>query len=117
MLTRIGTASFAWSAGLGRLFAAIYPRNLDKATDPVNEVFNAYSTRPENGGSVGYTHIFTPTLVNEFNPGYGFGPAIFQAANVAAAKAASPFLCVGAGLSPIFGSGANWPHGSDTTSW
>jgi hypothetical protein len=86
-------------------------------TDPVNKVFNAYSTQPENGASIGYTHIFAPTLVNEFNPGYSFGSAIFQPTNPAAARAASPFLFVGAGLSPIFGCGVCWPEGSNTTTW
>jgi hypothetical protein len=88
-------------------------------TDPVNSVFNAYSKQPANGVSVGYTHIFSTSLVNEFNPGYDWSSQIFQPTDYAAAKAAFPFVFVasGLGLSPIFGHGRSWPQGDNSTQW
>lgn len=86
-------------------------------TDPVNPVFNAYSSQPATGASIGYTHIFTPNLVNEFNPGYNWISQIFQPTNYAAAKAAFPFVFAGGSLSPIFGNGGAWPEGNSSTEW
>ncbi len=85
--------------------------------DPVNQVFDVYAPQLENGASIGYTHIFAPNLVNEFNPGYSWDSWIFKPNNFAAAKAASPFMFGGAGLSPIFGDGRLWPQGDNATTW
>jgi hypothetical protein len=38
-------------------------------TDPIDPIFNSYSPQPQRTLVVGYTHIFSPTLVNQFNPG------------------------------------------------
>src|ERR1039457_99730 len=38
-------------------------------TDPINPIFNAYSPQPQRTLVIGYTRIFTPNLVNQFNPG------------------------------------------------
>ena len=38
-------------------------------TDPINPIFNSYSPQPQYTLVAGYTHIFRPNLVNQFNPG------------------------------------------------
>ncbi len=38
-------------------------------TDPINSIFNSYSPQPQRTLVVGYTHIFSTNLVNQFNPG------------------------------------------------
>jgi len=86
-------------------------------TDPVNQVFNAYSKQPADSVSIGYTHIFAPDLVNEFNPGFNWMSQLFQPTNYTAARAAFPFVFAGDGLSPIYGNGGAWPQGNSSTEW
>ena len=50
-------------------------------TDPINPLFNAVSPQPLYSFAAGYTHVFSPHLVNYFNPAFSwyeslFGPAI-----------------------------------------
>ncbi len=85
--------------------------------DPVSPIFNVNSPQLENWGSIGYTHVFSPNLVNEFNPGYNWDSWIFQPADFAAARKASPFEFGGAGLSDIFGFGNAASTGDKITSW
>jgi hypothetical protein len=88
-------------------------------TDPVNSVFNAYSSQPQSTAAIGYTHIFSPTIVNEFNPGVYWYSAIFEPTNFAAANAASPieFAGGGAGFTNIYGAGTAWPQGRNVTDY
>jgi hypothetical protein len=70
-------------------------------TDPINPLFNSISSQPLYSLAVGYTHVFSPKLVNYFNPAFSwyeslFGPADFQ-------KTLSAFPIV------LQGSGANAP--------
>jgi hypothetical protein len=49
-------------------------------TDPINPLFNALSPQPLYSFAAGYTHVFSPKLVNYFNPAFSwyeslFGPA------------------------------------------
>lgn len=85
-------------------------------TDAVNPVFNAFSTQPQNGLSVGYTHVFSPTLVNEFNPGYYWYSALFQPTSFPAALKASPFEFSGP-FTPIYGDARDWPQGRNVLDW
>ncbi len=52
-------------------------------TDPINSIFNSYSPQPQRTLVVGYTHIFSPTLVNQFNPGADWYSSIFEPNNYA----------------------------------
>jgi hypothetical protein len=70
-------------------------------TDPINPLFDSISPQPLYSLAVGYSHVFSPHIVNYFNPGFSwyeslFGPADFQ-------KALSAFPIV------LQGSGANAP--------
>jgi Carboxypeptidase regulatory-like domain len=62
--------------------------------DPINPAFNAVSHQPQNEGQLNYTHIFSPTVVNNFIFSDLWYSAIFQSTNVSAANAAFPeILC------------------------
>ena len=50
-------------------------------TDPINSIFNAFSPQPQRTLVVGYTHLFSPTLVNQFNPGASWYSSIFEPNN------------------------------------
>ena len=70
-------------------------------TDPINPLFNAISPQPLYSFASGYTHVFSPKLVNYFNPAFSwyeslFGPSDFQ-------KTLDAFPIV------LQGSGANAP--------
>lgn len=70
-------------------------------TDPINPVFNALSPQPLYSFASGYTRVFSPRLVNYFNPAFSwyeslFGPPDFQ-------KTIDAFPIV------LRGSGANAP--------
>jgi hypothetical protein len=86
-------------------------------TDAVNPVFDAFSTQPQNGAAVGWTHIFGPNLVNDFNPGYYWYSAIFSNNSLTAAKAASPYEFTGGSFSPIYGDARDWPQGRNVTNY
>ena len=98
--------AFSWEKGVQATY-----------TDPVNPVFNAYSTQPIVVASVGYTHTFRPTLVNDFDPGFFWYSYIFQPTDFAKARTASPFEFWGGNFTPIYGSAPAWPQGRDTTNW
>src|SRR5713226_849628 len=70
-------------------------------TDPINPLFNAISPQPLYSFASGYTRVFSPRLVNYFNPAFSwyeslFGPSDFQ-------KTLDAFPIV------LRGSGANAP--------
>ncbi len=50
-------------------------------TDPINSIFNSYSPQPQYTLVAGYTHIFRPNLVNQFNPGASWYSSIFEPNN------------------------------------
>ena len=83
----------------------------------MNSAFNAYSTQPSNGAAIGWTHVFGPHLVNDFNPGYAWYSAIFEPTSFPEARAASPFQFDDGGFTDIFGSSYYWPEGRNVTNW
>jgi outer membrane receptor protein involved in Fe transport len=62
--------------------------------DPIDPAFNAISHQPQDEGQLNYTHIFSPTVANNFIFSDLWYSAIFQSTNVANANAAFPeILC------------------------
>ena len=46
-------------------------------TDGINPIFNSYSPQPQRTLVLGYTHLFTANLVNQFNPGASWYSSLF----------------------------------------
>jgi Carboxypeptidase regulatory-like domain len=93
--------------------------------DPIDSVFNAVSHQPQNEGQLNYTHIFTPTVVNNFIFSYLWYSAIFESTNVKAANAAFPIIlcsadtsmsCLGA-VGGFFPLNFYFPQGRDVAQW
>ena len=61
-------------------------------TDPINALFNSYSPQPQRTVVLGYTHIFNPTLVNQFNPGADWYLSIFEPNNYAQVEQKFPIM-------------------------
>ena len=70
-------------------------------TDPINPLFNAVSPQPLYSFAAGYTHIFSPKLVNYFNPAFSWYESLFGPANLHATLAAFPIVLQGSGATPI----------------
>jgi hypothetical protein len=90
-------------------------------TDPINSIFNAYSPQPQRTAVLGITHLFTPSLVNQFNPGVSWYSSVFEPLNydqvqqqfpivLASGSDSVPFTTIG-GLDNTF------PQGRKVTQW
>jgi Carboxypeptidase regulatory-like domain/TonB-dependent Receptor Plug Domain len=97
-------------------------------TDPINSAFDTFSIQPQNEGQVNYTHIFSPTVVNNF-----IGSVLWYQALFGAVNSSSPALSlipgnlafVDGSLSNLgfgsgqggFASGFEFPQGRSVTQW
>ena len=90
-------------------------------TDPINAIFNSYSPQPQRTLVAGYTHIFSPNLVNQFNPGASWYSSIFEPYNFAQVRQAFPImLAAGSNNAPFTTIGGNdntYPQGRKVTQW
>jgi len=90
-------------------------------TDPINPIFNAFSPQPQRTLVLGYTHIFTPNLVNQINPGASWYASIFEPNNFAAVQQQFPIvLAAGSSNLPFTTVGGNdqtYPQGRKVTQW
>ena len=90
-------------------------------TDPINAMFNSYSPQPQRTLVAGYTHVFNPNLVNQFNPGASWYSSIFEPMNFAQVTAAFPIvLAAGSNNAPFTTVGGNdntYPQGRNVTQW
>src|SRR5271157_132470 len=90
-------------------------------TDPINSIFNSYSPQPQRTLVVGYTHVFSPSLVNQFNPGASWYSSIFEPNNFAQVRQTFPIvLTAGTNNAPFTTVGGNdntYPQGRKVTQW
>jgi len=90
-------------------------------TDPVNPIFNSYSPQPQRTLVLGYTHVFSPRLVNQFNPGASWYSSIFEPNNYASVLQQFPIvLMAGSSAVPFTTIGGNnntYPQGRKVTQW
>jgi len=93
--------------------------------DPINPAFDAVSHQPQDEGQLNYTHIFSPTVANNFIFSDLWYSAVFQSTNLSAANAAFPEIlcssntsmsCLGAagGEFPV---GFFFPQGRNVEQW
>lgn len=90
-------------------------------TDPINPIFNSYSPQPQRTVVLGYTHIFTPNLVNQLNPGASWYSSIFEPNNYASVIARFPIVLASASnnapFTTIGGDNNTYPQGRKVTQW
>jgi hypothetical protein len=90
-------------------------------TDPINPIFNSYSPQPQRTGVAGYTHIFTPNLVNQFNPGVSWYSSLFLPNNYAQVQQQFPIVLAGgssnAPFTTIGGNDQTYTQGRKVTQW
>jgi Carboxypeptidase regulatory-like domain len=90
-------------------------------TDPINPIFNSYSPQPQRTLVAGYTHVFSPTLVNQFNPGASWYSSVFEPDNYQQVLAAFPIVLAGgtanAPFTTIGGYNNTYPQGRKVTQW
>lgn len=71
-------------------------------TDPINPLFNAISPQPLYSFASGYTHVFSPRLVNYFNPAFSWYESLFGPGDFAKTLAAFPIVLQGSGANAPF---------------
>jgi hypothetical protein len=90
-------------------------------TDPINPIFNSYSPQPQRTLVAGYTHLFTPTLVNQFNPGASWYSSLFLPNNYSQVLATFPIVLAGgssnAPFTTIGGNDQTYTQGRKVTQW
>ncbi|HUO27953.1 MAG TPA: carboxypeptidase regulatory-like domain-containing protein [Bryobacteraceae bacterium] len=84
-------------------------------TDPINSLFNAISSQPLYSFAAGYTHIFSPRLVNYFNPAFSWYESLFGPADLSKTLAAFPIVLQGAPFTTLGGLDNNWVQGRRAT--
>ncbi len=90
-------------------------------TDPINPIFNSYSPQPQRTLVAGYTHVFSPSMVNQFNPGASWYSSIFEPNNYTQVQQAFPIVVASASDSVPFttigGNDNTYPQGRKVTQW
>ena len=90
-------------------------------TDPINPIFNSYSPQPQRTLVTGYTHLFTPNLVNQFNPGASWYSSLFLPNNYAQVLATFPIVLAGGSSNAPFttlgGNDQTYTQGRKVTQW
>jgi len=90
-------------------------------TDGINPMFNSYSPQPQYTLVAGYTRVFSPSLVNQFNPGASWYASVFEPDHFAQVVQAFPIvLSAGSSSAPFTTIGGNdntYPQGRKVTQW
>ena len=71
-------------------------------TDPINPLFNAFSPQPLYSFAAGYTHVFSQSLVNYFNPAFSWYGSLFGPSDFDKTLAAFPIVLQGLGANAPF---------------
>jgi len=71
-------------------------------TDPINPLFDSASPQPLYSFAAGYTHIFSPKLVNYFNPAFSWYESLFGPNDFAKTLSAFPIVLQGNGVNAPF---------------
>jgi hypothetical protein len=71
-------------------------------TDPINSIFDSFSPQPLYSLAAGYTHVFSPSLVNYFNPGFSWYESLFAPSDFQKSLAAFPIVLQGSGANAPF---------------
>ncbi len=90
-------------------------------TDGINPIFNAYSPQPQRTLVLGYTHVFSPSLVNQFNPGASWYSSLFLPNNYAQVLQIFPIVLAGGSSNAPFttlgGNDQTYTQGRKVTQW
>ena len=90
-------------------------------TDPINPIFNSYSPQPQRTLVLGYTHLFTPNLVNQFNPGASWYSSLFLPNNYSQVLQTFPIVLAGGSSNAPFttlgGNNQTYTQGRKVTQW
>jgi Carboxypeptidase regulatory-like domain len=90
-------------------------------TDGINPIFNSYSPQPQRTLVVGYTHLFAPNLVNQFNPGASWYSSLFLPNNYAQVLQTFPIVLAGGSSNAPFttlgGNDQTYTQGRKVTQW
>src|SRR5665213_1697610 len=71
-------------------------------TDPINPLFNAISPQPLYSFAAGYTHVFSQSLVNYFNPAFSWYGSLFAPDDFQKTLSAFPIVLQGSGANAPF---------------
>jgi hypothetical protein len=90
-------------------------------TDPINTIFNSYSPQPQRTLVLGYTRVFTPNLINQFNPGASWYSSLFLPNNYAQTLDTFPIVLAGgssnAPFTTVGGNDQTYTQGRKVTQW
>ena len=90
-------------------------------TDPINSIFNSYSPQPQRTLVLGYTRVFSPNLVNQFNPGVSWYSSLFLPNNYAQVLDTFPVVLAGgssnAPFTTVGGNDQTYAQGRKVTQW
>jgi hypothetical protein len=90
-------------------------------TDGINPIFNSYSPQPQRTLVLGYTHLFTANLVNQFNPGASWYSSLFLPHNYAQVLQIFPIVLGGGSSNAPFttlgGNDQTYTQGRKVTQW
>src|ERR1700722_17453287 len=90
-------------------------------TDEINPIFNAYSPQPQRTLVLGYTHVFSSTLVNQFNPGASWYSSLFLPNNYSQVLETFPIVLAGGSSNAPFttlgGNNQTYTQGRKVTQW
>jgi Carboxypeptidase regulatory-like domain len=90
-------------------------------TDGINPIFNSYSPQPQRTLVLGYTHLFTANLVNQFNPGASWYSSLFLPNNYDQVLQIFPIVLAGGSSNAPFttlgGNDQTYTQGRKVTQW